>query len=139
MKEETPAGFSNVFQFAWLLAGSALISVSSGIGLVRSFNGDFVSVYFCLLGFISGYKIAQIGIYNGRKSGNIFTEYFRRIKTYGKIDALSLFGGSIFMTIGYVVLTRGIIEASVVDTVVSAIVMGAGYILVHWAINNTLV
>lgn len=139
MQENSTAGLSNIYQFAWLVLGSSLISVTAGIGVIRGFKGEFVSVYLCLMGFIAGYKMAQIGIYNGKESGDIFTEYLRRIRTYGKTDILSFFGGSIFMTMGYIMLTQGIIRASIFDTASSAVIMGAGYILVHWAINNTLV
>lgn len=139
MQTDSTAGLSNRFQFAWLVLGSSLIAVSSGIGIIRGFKGEYISVYLCLMGFIAGYKMAQIGIYNGRKSGDIFTEYLRRIKSYGKSDILSFIGGSIFMTMGYVMLTQGIIQASIADTASSAVIMGAGYMLVHWAINNTLV
>ena len=116
-----------------------MIAVSSGYGLVAGFQENFTTVYLALLVFISGYKIAQIGVHNGRKSSNIFKEYIRRVKSYSKTDGVSFIGGSLMMALSYVLLSQAILELSILMAAASAVSMGAGYMIVHWAINNTLV
>jgi len=129
----------DVFKIFYMLIGSVLIAISSGYGLVAGFQENFFTVYMALLVFVSGYKISQIGLHNGRESGNIFKEYFRRIRSYNKTDGISFIGGSAMMALSYVLLSQAILELSVLLAAASAVSMGAGYMVVHWAINNTLV
>ncbi|QKQ98412.1 hypothetical protein GKQ38_02715 [Candidatus Nanohaloarchaea archaeon] len=127
------------YKLYWMLIGSGLIVVSSGYGLVSGFNGGFFQVYISLVGFVSGYKIAQIGLHNGRASKNIFKEYFFRIKNYSRIDLVSFAGGSALMALGFLTLTESILQMNPLLAATSAVSMGAGYMIGHWAVNNTLV
>jgi hypothetical protein len=129
----------DIFKYLYLAIGSLLIALSSGYGLVAGFHDDFSSVYLGLIGFVSGYKVAQIGIHNGRESSNIFLEYYNRMKSYSRIDSLSFIGGSLMMALGFLTLSQAIVTIKISMAAAAAVSMGAGYMVCHWAINNTLV
>lgn len=129
----------NLSRIYLMIIGSGLITVSSGYGLVSAFKGNFLQAYISLIGFFSGYKVAQIGLHNGRDSMKVFKSYITKIESYSRLDLISFMGGSILITLGFIALTQSIIEVNILLAATSAVSMGSGYIIGHWAINNTLV
>lgn len=119
----------------WLVSGSIVVSVSSGIGLVSAFANDFVLTYICLMSIILSYKVMQKGIH-GDMSEFSFSNSVGNIRL---LDTFSLVGGSIIMVMSFLMLTESIVLLQVIKSVSAAVMMGAGYILTHWAVNNTLV
>lgn len=120
------------------LAGSLIISISSGAGMTYAFNSNYLVVYVSFVGFIIGYKIAQIGYHNGKESFMIFLSDLSRLKNQ-KVNLLSFLGGSLFTSLGFVLLGKAVFQMSITLGVSSGAVIGGGYILAHWSVNNRLV
>jgi hypothetical protein len=133
------AGLNDVNEFSWLVLGSIIIALSSGIGLVSSFAGRYLVVYISLLGFLLGYRICQIGVYNGKGASSIIFKEGKGVLKTGNIDRLGLLSGSLLISMGFVLLTGAIQTASLIQAANAAVIMGAGYMVTHWIVNNTLV
>jgi hypothetical protein len=116
-----------------------MISLSSAFGLISGFKGSLLQVYFSLLVFVAGYKVAQIGLHHGSDSKDIFSRYISRIKDFTGRNMFSFAIGSVFMALGFNNLTKSIIYLDSILAGVAAVTMGSGYMIVHWSINNTLV
>lgn len=127
--------FSSLGLFA---AGSALIAVSSGTGMTAAFASEPLKVYLSFVGFVMGYKIAQTGYHNGIKSYRIFLEDVEKLKNY-KTSFVSFLWGSLFISLGFVLLGKAVVEMSAMLGLTAGAVIGGGYILSHWAVNNRLV
>jgi len=123
----------------WLGLSSAMIAVFSGFGLVRAFNEDIFAVGVCLSVFILSYKMSQIGLHNGNNSHSIIWNKREWFNSLSKIDMIYLTGGTFLMSGGFIILTRSIVQEAIFLSASAAVLMGSGYILAHWVINNTLV
>lgn len=131
-------GSEDLGNFLWFSAGSLMIALSSGIGLIAAFEGMLVSTYICLIGFIVGYRVVQLGLQSDRSPFS----YFRNSNFSGRLsslDYLSLVGGSIIMAASFSLLAEGIVLLDVLKSFSAAVMMGSGYMVVHWSINKTLV
>lgn len=126
------------YRYAFFLAGSVVIAISSGVGMTYVFKSNFALVYLSFIGIISGYKIAQIGYYNGKRSFKVVINDFRQLKNQ-KQSLVSFFGGSIFVSLGFILLGKAVIQTSIMIGLGSGAIIGVGYMLSHWAINNRLV
>lgn len=127
------------YRFHLMILGSGLVVLGSGFGLVAAFKGDILTVYLSLIGFVTGYKVAQIGLHNGRESKSIFKDLILRAVDYSRLDKLSVLAGSVLMTLGFVTLAKSITQFEASMAAAAAVTMGSGYMVEHWAINNTLV
>lgn len=115
-----------------------MIAVSSGIGLIAAFEGRLIATYFCLVGFLVGYRVVQLGVH----AEESMVSYFSGVNLSGQLnplDYISLVGGSIIMASSFSLLAEGIVLLDVLKSFSAAIMMGTGYMVSHWAINNTLV
>jgi hypothetical protein len=124
-------------EFAFLL-GSLIIAASSGVGMTYAFRSNFLITYLSFVCFIFGYKLAQMGYHNGKKTVLIFIQDIEKINEH-KTNLVSFLGGSIFISLGFILLGRSVTQLSVLLGLTSGMVIGGGYILSHWAVNNRLV
>lgn len=120
------------------LIGSVIIAISSGTGMTYAFKSDYMVVYLSFVTFIIGYKMAQTGYHNGKDSFLIFLNDIERLKNQ-KINIISFLGGSLFISLGFVLLGKAVFQMSLILGLSSGAVIGGGYILSHWAVNNRLV
>lgn len=120
------------------ILGSVLIAVSAGVGMTSAFNSRPLIVYPSFVVFILGYKIAQTGYHNGIESYRIFLTDLGQLKNH-KTSLISFLGGSLFISLGFVLLGMAVTQLSIVLGLSSGAVIGGGYILSHWAVNNRLV
>lgn len=119
--------------------GSILIGISSGIGLVAAFESNVWGVYAGLAVFLLGYKMAQAGAREPHPGTLSFATIHRWATETRSTDALSILGGGGFMGVGFLLVSRSITSQDPLIGISAAIILGAGYILAHWGINNTLV
>lgn len=134
MKRVFGYGLNEIF---WFSLGSIMIAFSSGVGLIAAFESRLLLVYVCLIVFLLGYRVFQTGLHSEHGVVNSF-----RSDLSGKLNALdylSLAGGSLLIAFSFTLLTRGIVLLDVSKSFLAAVLMGSGYILAHWAMNNTLV
>lgn len=129
-------GFLRVLFFA---AASILIAVSAGAGVNYAFQSYLPGVFASLWVFVLGYKIAKLPIHADKISFPAIRSYVESSRQLSKIDALSLIGGGAILSLSFVILAKSILELSVLLGANAAVLLGAGYILMHWALNNTLV
>jgi hypothetical protein len=127
--------FSQGLVFA---AGSAIIALSAGVGMSYAFRYDYAVVYLSFVGFILGYRVAQIGYHNGKESYLVFLKDVWRLKDH-KINVISFLGGSLFASLGFILLGKAVSAMSLTLGLSAGAVIGGGYILSHWAVNNRLV
>jgi hypothetical protein len=135
MDLESRHGFAHLLMF---LVGSAVIAVSAGVGMTYAFRSNYLMVYICFVTLILGYKTAQMGYHNGWETHKAFLEDAGKLKNQ-KIDIVSFLGGSVFISLGFVLLGKAVVQLSILTGLGAGAVIGGGYILSHWAINNRLV
>lgn len=124
---------------AWLTAISLSIAFFSGVGLVKAYNASLLGVLICLVGFVATYKTAQEVFQEGAGFRQLIERFIGLENSLSMVDALSLAGGGLVMSAGFIVLTKSIVAGSALLGSISGVLIGAGYILLHWVINNTLV
>jgi hypothetical protein len=134
MKQVFGYGWREVF---WFSLGSIMIAFSSGIGLIAAFESKLLLVYVCLIFFLFGYRVFQAGLHSEHGILGSFRSDF--LAHLDALDYLSLVGGSLVIAFSFTLLTDGMVLLDVSKSFSAAVLMGSGYILAHWAINNTLV
>lgn len=130
-------GREQVLSGGLFAVGSVMIAIASGAGLVAAYRFDVVAVYLYLAVFLVGYKLAQLGLNDPHALASLNPH--SRLLQMRWADRISILGGSGFMGLGFVLLTQGIAGQQFLFSLASAIIMGSGYVLAHWGMNNTLV
>ncbi|MFB6147380.1 MAG: hypothetical protein ABEJ66_00700 [Candidatus Nanohaloarchaea archaeon] len=127
------------FRVLFFAAASLLIAVSAGAGVNYAFQSYLPGVFASLWVFVLGYKMAKLPIHADRISPASVRNYVESGRDLSKIDALSLVGGGAILSLSFVILAKSILQLSALLGANAAVLMGAGYVLMHWALNNTLV
>lgn len=122
---------------AQFFLGSFIISVSSGFGLVKSYNENLVLTALSLGFFILGFRICQDAV---SKNNSLLPDINQTVSNLGKWKELILFSsGALLMSQGFIFLTSSISSQTVHYSFMGGILILGGYIPTHLVVNETII
>lgn len=117
-------------------AGSFLIALGSGFGLIQSYEGNTLLVAASLITFFSGYRLCQQSVSQEGLQLEVLKSYlFENNKA--KIAYLST--GTLMMSQGFVFLTSSIIGEGMMNSLMGGALIITGYVPAHLSINETVI
>ncbi len=121
-----------------LISGGLILSTGLGVAAIYASQRDFVGVFVGFSLFIVGYEISQYSVYTSEDSkARAFVEDM--LDSSGLVDFFMALIGLGTITYGFVNMFRSLEEAQLTLAVLSALTMFGGYMMAHYAINNTVV
>lgn len=127
--------------YAWLFAGTTIVTIGAGLAGVYAFEGRVVPVAVGFALFFVGYRTSQFGVY--RDDGQTLWRATRRTvgefsTRRGAVQFGALVLGALGIAYGVTLFSQTIIEPAVRRAVAAGVTSIGGYMCAHFGMNGRL-
>lgn len=127
--------------YAWLLAGTAIVTAGAGLAGVYAFDGRVGPVALGFVLFFVGYRASQFGVYRWPER-TVMGATRRTIDGFASRQGAVRFGalllGALGIAYGVTLFSQTIIEPAVRRAVVAGVTSIVGYMCAHFGMNGRL-
>ncbi len=127
--------------YAWLLAGAAMISVGSGLAGIYSFRGRLLPVAFGFVLFFVGFRLSQFGVHewpDRRLADVVSVDGSATNRAVLAKRGSAVAAGPLLIGGGVTLFSQTIIDPSLEYAVLAGVVSVAGYVVSHYGMMGRL-
>ncbi len=123
---------------AELVAGTVVLVAGLATAAVAAYTRSFIGVFAGSILFLAGYKLSQVSA-TGTSYRGMEEVVSDILKVSRLVDLLMALVGTGTIAYGFTVLLRSVNRASVPVAFAGSGLLLLGYVIAHYAVNNTLV
>lgn len=129
-----------VISLAELTVGAVMLAAGLALAAFAATNEAFSGVFVGMVLSVAGYKLSQYSATDTPVQDTTLGDLVADIRGAGSVlTLLMVIVGTATFAYGLTILFRSIPEARMGTAITATLTMIAGYIITHYAVNNTLV